>query len=131
MNENLLNPNMHYLKDVLLLNSLHNIISELTRQLALLDPNILHEDMSPLIQGIKRVPPDISDHCAAYVNLPFEYPVHGSFIEMSGCIKKQIMNCLINNSPLLTGRVFIRVVLTKLAHYSQIFSLNLQIGHAQ
>ena len=82
--------------------------------------------MSPLIQGIIRVPPDISDHCATYVNLPFEYPVHGSFIEMSDCIKMQIMNCLINKSPILTGRVFIRVVLTELANYSQIFSLNLQ-----
>ena len=38
MNEDLLNPNIHNLKDVLLLNSLHNIISEPTRQLALLDP---------------------------------------------------------------------------------------------
>ena len=35
MNEDLLNPNMHNLKDVLLLKSLHNIISEPTRQLAL------------------------------------------------------------------------------------------------
>ena len=41
MNEDLLNPNMHHLKDFLLLNSLHNIISEPTRQLALLDPIIL------------------------------------------------------------------------------------------
>ena len=79
MNEDLLNPNMHHLKDVLLLNSLHNIISEPTRQLALLDPIILHDDMSPLNQGIIRVPPDISDHCATYVYLPFEYPVHGTF----------------------------------------------------
>ena len=31
MNEDLFNPNMHNLKDVLLLNSLHNIISEPTR----------------------------------------------------------------------------------------------------
>ena len=38
MNEDLLNPNMHNLKDVLLLNSLYNIISEPTRQPALLDP---------------------------------------------------------------------------------------------
>ena len=52
MNEDLLNPNMHHLKDVLLLNSLHNIISEPTRQLALLDPIILHDDMSPLNHGI-------------------------------------------------------------------------------
>ena len=79
MNEDLLNPNMHHLKDVLLLNSLHNIISEPTRQLALLDPIILHDDMSPLNQGIIKVPPDISDHCATYVYLPFEYPVHGTF----------------------------------------------------
>ena len=41
-NEDLLYPNMHNLKDVLLLNSLHNIISEPTRQLALLDPIIRH-----------------------------------------------------------------------------------------
>ena len=70
---------MHNLKDVLLLSSLHNIISEPTRQLALLDHIILHEDMSPLIHGIIGVPPDINDHCATYVYLPFEYPVHGSF----------------------------------------------------
>ena len=79
MNEDLLNPNMHHLKDVLLLNSLHKIISEPTRQLALLDPIILHDDMSPSYQGIIRVPPYISDHCATYVYLPFEYPVHGTF----------------------------------------------------
>ena len=53
MNEDLFNPNMHHLKDVLLLNSLYNIISEPTRQLALLDPIILHDDMSPLNQLLK------------------------------------------------------------------------------
>ena len=42
MNSDLLDPNMHNLKDVLLLNSLHNIISEPTRKLALLDPIIVH-----------------------------------------------------------------------------------------
>ena len=67
---------MHNLKDVLLLISRHNIIYEPTSQLALLDLIILHEDMSPLIQGIIRVPPDISDHYATYVYLPFEYPKH-------------------------------------------------------
>ena len=72
MNEDLLNPNMHNLIDVLLLNSLHNIISEPTRQLALLDPIIVHEDMSTLSQGIIQVPNEISDHCATYVHIPFE-----------------------------------------------------------
>ena len=93
---------------------------------ALLDPIILHEDMSPLIQGIIGVPPDISDHCATYVYLPFEYPVHGSFTQNDWMYKMQIMNCLIKSSPILTVHVFIRVVLMTLAHYSQIFSLILQ-----
>ena len=74
MNEDLLNPNMHNLKVFLLLNSLHNIISEPTRQLALLDPITVHEDMSTLSQGIIQVPNEISDHCATYVHIPFEYP---------------------------------------------------------
>ena len=71
MNEDLLNPNMHNLKDVLLLNALHNIISEPTRQLALLDPIIVHEDISSLSQGIIQVPNEISDHCVTYVHIPF------------------------------------------------------------
>ena len=55
MNEDLLkyvlkrvNPKMHNFKDVLLnkvIISLQNILSHPTRQLALLDPIILHEDM--------------------------------------------------------------------------------------
>ena len=73
--------------------------------------------MSLLIQGIIKVPPDISDHCATYVYLPFEYPVQS--LEMSGCMKMQIENCLIKSSPILTDHVFVRVVLMKLVHYSQ------------
>ena len=79
MNEVLFNSNRHNLKDVLLINSLHNIIAEPTRQLALLDPIILHEDMTTLNQGIIKVASEISDHCATYVYLPFEYPLHGTF----------------------------------------------------
>ena len=79
LNEDLFNQNVHNLKDVLLINSLHNIIAEPTRQLALLDPIILHEDMTPLNQGIIKVPSEISDHCATYEYLPFEYPLHGTF----------------------------------------------------
>ena len=79
MNEDLFNPNMHNLKDVLPINSLHNIIAEPTHQLALLDLIILHEDMTPLNQGIIKEPSKISDQCATYVYLPFEYPIHGTF----------------------------------------------------
>ena len=87
---------MHSLKDVLLLNSLHTIISEPTCQLALLDPIILHEDMSQLSQCIIKEPSEISDHCGAtYMHIPFEYPLYETFREMYGYIKMQIMNCLI------------------------------------
>ena len=79
MNEDLLNPRLHNLKYVLLLNSLQNIIDEPTRQLALLDPIILHEGMSPLNQGIIKVPPEISDHSATYVHVLFEYQLNGTF----------------------------------------------------
>ena len=67
MNEVLLNRSMYNLKDVLLLNSLHNIISEPTRQLTLLDPVKLHEYMAHLSQGIIRVPTEIRDHSDTYV----------------------------------------------------------------
>ena len=98
MNEDLLNPKMHILKDVLLLNSLHNIISEPTRQLAVLDPIILHEDMSHLSQSTIQIPSEINDHCehcATYVYIPFEYPLHRSFTRNILILKMLIMNCLI------------------------------------
>ena len=79
MNEDLLNPNVHTLKDILILNSLNNIISQPTRQHALLDPIIIHNDMSFLHQGILEIPSEMSDHCATYLYLPFQYPLHISF----------------------------------------------------
>ena len=51
MNEYLLNPNVHTLKDLLILNSLNNIISQPTRQHALLDIIIIHNDMSFFIKA--------------------------------------------------------------------------------
>ena len=74
MNEDLLNSRLHNLRDVLLLNSLQNnfIIDEPTRQLALLDPIILHKDISPLNQGIFKVPLVKSDHSAIFFHEPFE-----------------------------------------------------------
>ena len=52
MNEDLFNPNVHNLKHILILNSLNNIISQPTRQHALLVPILIHNDMSFLHQGI-------------------------------------------------------------------------------
>ena len=92
MNEDLLNPNtfMHNLKDVLLLNSLHNIISEPTLRLAFLDSIILNEDMSHPSQGNIKVPSEISDHCATYVHIPFEYPLSETFTRNVWIYKDEI-----------------------------------------
>ena len=79
MNEDLLNLRLHNLKDVLLLNSLQNIIDEPTHKLVLLDSIKHHEDMSPLNQGIIIVPPEISDHSAIYVHVPFKNHLNGTF----------------------------------------------------
>ena len=79
MNEDLSYHYMHNLKDVLLLNSRLNIIAETLPKLALLDPIILHEDMTPLNQGIIKASSEISDQCAVNVYIPFEYPLPETF----------------------------------------------------
>ena len=79
LNEDLLNPNFHNLKDVLLINSMMNVITEPTRQQAILDPIIIPEDLPFLDSGSLDVPDSISDHKAAYITLPFQYDTEGAF----------------------------------------------------
>ena len=71
LNEDLLNPNYHNLKDLILVNSMKNVITEPTRQHAILDPIIIPEDFPFLDSGTIGVPDHISDHKATYINLPF------------------------------------------------------------
>ena len=121
MNEGLLNLCLHNLKDVLLLNSLQNIIDEPTRQLALLDPIILHEDMSPLNQGIIKVPPEISDHNATYVHVPFEYHLNGTFTRNVWMYKYANYELLNKKILSLIGHVFKEELLVNLVYYLQMF----------
>ena len=79
LNEDMLNPNNHNLKNVLLMNSLSNIITEPTRGRALLDPILTYFDQTVLDSGILQVPSEISDHCATFITLPFEYNIHYTF----------------------------------------------------
>ena len=78
-NEDILNPNNQNLKNVLLINSLNNIITEPTRGRALLGPILISFDQTVLDRGTLQVPPDISDHPAIFITLPFEYNLHYSF----------------------------------------------------
>jgi hypothetical protein len=76
LNENLLIPNNRKLTDILLLNSMINIIKEPTRLNALLDPIIISSDLNYSDSGTISVPQNISDHKATYVILPFPYKLN-------------------------------------------------------
>ena len=76
LNEDFLNSNYQNLKNVLLINSLNNVITEPTRDRALLDPVLTSFDQTVLDSGILQVPQEISDHCAIFITSPFEYSLH-------------------------------------------------------
>ena len=78
-NEDLLNSNNQNLKNVLLINSLNNVITEPTRDRALLNPVLTSFDQTVLDSGILQVPPEISDHCANFITIPSEYSLHYTF----------------------------------------------------
>ena len=73
LNEDYLNHRNHLLKDVLLLNSLTNVISVPTRWRALLDSVIVPFEQHVLDCGALTIPPTISDHSATVLSIPFEY----------------------------------------------------------
>ena len=58
---------------------LNNVITEPTRDRALLDPVLTSFDQTVLDSGILQVPPEISDHCATFITIPFEYSLHYTF----------------------------------------------------
>ena len=52
LNEDLLNPNYHNLRDIMLINSLQSVIANPTKQDAILDPIIIPDDMYYLDGGV-------------------------------------------------------------------------------
>ena len=88
LNEDLLNPNYHNLKDLILVNSMKNVITEPTRQYAILDPIIIPEDFPFLDSGTIGVPDHISDHKATYINLPFHYDTECAYNRLVWLYKK-------------------------------------------
>ena len=66
LNEDLLNENHRNLRDILLTNSLQNIITVPTRARALLDPVIVSDDLTVYDSGVLANPDRISDHSATF-----------------------------------------------------------------
>ena len=83
LNEDLMNQSLHNLKDILLLNSMINVINVPTRQNALLDPILIPKDMEYSDSGTLPLPQVISDHCATFISIPFSY-------ELQKCYERNI-----------------------------------------
>ena len=62
LNEDLLNMNYRSLRDILLINSMQNVINDATRQNAILDLIIIFDDMLCADCGVTDTPAHISDH---------------------------------------------------------------------
>ena len=72
----------------MLINSLQNVITNPTRQDAIIDPIVIPDDMHYLDAGIFSILDNISDHKATYVILPFQYNLQGSFTRLVWLYKK-------------------------------------------
>ena len=88
LNQDLLNPNFHNLKDLLLLNSLENVINEPTRQQAIFDPTIISDDLPFLDSGTITTPSTISDHKTTFIRIPFQYQCQKPFKRLVWLYKK-------------------------------------------
>ena len=97
LNEDLLNINYRNLRDILLSNSLQNIISEPTRGRALLDPIIVPNDFTAYDSGVLPTPNDITDHFATYIVLPHDYSVSSAYTRRVWFYKRADFEKLENN----------------------------------
>ena len=75
INEDLFNPNFHPLSQILLVNSMINVINDPTR----LDPIIIPDDLEYCDSGTMAIPVHVSDHKGTYITLPYHYELNSSF----------------------------------------------------
>lgn len=97
LNEDLLNENYRHLHDVLLTNSLQNIITESTRGRALLNPIIAPEDLTVYDSGTISNPTQISDHSATFLILPHNYSISAAYRRRCWFYKRANFNQLEEN----------------------------------
>ena len=82
LNEDLLNMNYHNLHDILLINSMQNVISDVTRQNAILDPIIIFDDMPYIDSGVIDTSNYISDYKTTYIILPVHYEIQNTYTRL-------------------------------------------------
>ena len=81
LNEDLMNPNLHHLKDIIAMNNMMNIITLPTQitehSSTLLDPIIVTDNLEILNSGV--IPVVVSDHLLTFVHFRLGYKRHTSF----------------------------------------------------
>ena len=75
LNEDFLNENYRNLHDIVMTNSLQNVINAPNKRRALLDPILVPDDLSVYDSGDLSIPNEITDHSATYILLPHNYSV--------------------------------------------------------
>ncbi|MEW8341721.1 MAG: hypothetical protein AB2708_17895, partial [Candidatus Thiodiazotropha taylori] len=131
-NEDLLNVSFHNLQEILIINSLQNVIAEPTRGRALLDPVIVADDCVVYNAGTICNPSDISDHKATYLYIPHDYTMssafkrtvwlynRANFTELNDKISTFNWNCLndgtVDEASLLFMTVFMQFIKTTIPH---------------
>ena len=80
-----------------------NVITEPTRQQAVLDPIIIPEDLPFLDSGSLYVPDSISDHTTTYITLPFQYDTEGAFKRLIYLYKNTNLTLLNKSYPIVIG----------------------------
>ena len=82
-NEDILNPNLHNFKDIILLNNLKNVITEPTRVTettsTLLDPILVTDEIINLHSGVTSVDNSISDHNLTFLHCQHENTANTSY----------------------------------------------------
>ena len=79
LNENIFNNPNNLLKQVIWTNNLKETVKKPTRKNALLDPILIPTNMEIHDSGTFDIPPNISDHKATYIHLPFQHSSNSSY----------------------------------------------------
>ena len=79
LNKDLLNSTFHHLNDIIVVNSMMNVINIPTRGNALLDPILVPTDLEYSDCGTCTLPQAITDHCATYISIHFPYQTQPCF----------------------------------------------------
>ena len=104
INEDQLSDTSHYLKDIMLINNMKNVIREPTRvtdtSAKLLDPIVISSSIEVLDSEVIETPQDVTDHFATVINIKFSYDTQHSYYRRVWNYKKadfhQLNNLIAN-----------------------------------